>query len=163
MNDSTNSTSKWIYGGDFGASFGAGNTFINISPSVGYKINPNLTLGGGVIFQYTNESIELDTGILTGGMDEAFRYQDILYGGRVFLRSHFTEKLFFTTEGEIINLEAPETGQRYWEPAVWLGAGYTLKVSQGVGLNVMVLYNVTFQKETSPYASPLDVRFGFQL
>ncbi|WP_051203410.1 hypothetical protein [Hugenholtzia roseola] len=81
---------------------------------------------------------------------------------RLFCRK---EALFLReSEYEFINANLPTTDmgqERRWIQNLWAGAGYTLKVSEKLGLNILLLYNPLYDQNNSPYYSPWDIRVGF--
>lgn len=149
-------------GGDFGLSLGRTQTFINLSPLVGYKLNEKLSIGAGPVFQYWQDQvIYIDN-------QSGFQYQkkvsSMIYGGKGFGRLFLFKDFFANAEFEYISADLPiQEGltERRWIPAIWAGAGYMIKLNKKAGINIMALYNPIFDKQNSPYTSPFDVRVGF--
>lgn len=149
-------------GGDFGLSLGRTQTFINISPLVGYKLNEKFSVGAGPVFQYWQDQviyIDNQTG---------FQYQkevsSLIYGGKGFGRLFLFKDFFANAEFEYISANLPiQEGltERRWIPAIWAGAGYMIRLNDKAGINIMALYNPIFDRQNSPYTSPFDVRVGF--
>ena len=150
------------FGGDFGLSLGRTQTFINLSPLMGYKLNEKLSIGAGPVFQYWQDQviyINEQTGV---------QYQEnvssLIYGGKGFGRLFLFKDFFANVEFEYISANLPiqeRLTERRWIPALWMGAGYMIRLNKKAGINIMALYNPLFDKQNSPYTSPFDVRVGF--
>lgn len=153
---------RLYFGGDFGLSLGRTQTFINLSPLVGYKLNEKLSVGAGPVFQYWQDQV-IYINDQTG-----FQYQkkvsSLIYGGKGFGRLFLFKDFFANAEFEYISADLPiQEGltERRWIPAIWAGAGYMIRLTDKAGINIMVLYNPIFDQQDSPYTSPFDVRVGF--
>lgn len=150
------SFSERIYfGGGFGFSASNYATVLNLSPTAGYMFTNRLSGGVGVIYQYVNyKSIDLSTHN---------------YGGRLFSRYNITPQLFGYGEYEAINYEyATIVGnefstKRKLSPALFLGAGYFQPFGNRGGISLMLLFNVIYDDDNSPYPRPYVVRVGFNL
>ncbi len=153
---------RLYFGGDFGLSLGRTQTFINLSPLVGYKLNEKLSIGAGPVFQYWQDQV-VYINDQTG-----FQYQkkvsSLIYGGKGFGRLFLFKDFFANAEFEYISADLPiQEGltERRWIPAIWAGAGYMIRLNKKAGINIMALYNPLFDQQNSPYTSPFDVRVGF--
>jgi hypothetical protein len=153
---------RLYFGGDFGLSLGRTQTFINLSPLVGYKLNEKLSVGAGPVFQYWQDQV-IYINDQTG-----FQYQkkvsSLIYGGKGFGRLFLFKDFFANAEFEYISADLPiQEGltERRWIPAIWAGAGYMIRLNKNAGINIMALYNPIFDQQNSPYTSPFDVRVGF--
>jgi hypothetical protein len=153
---------RLYFGGDFGLSLGRTQTFINLSPLVGYKLNEKLSIGAGPVFQYWQDQV------VYINEQTGFQYQkkvsSLIYGGKGFGRLFLFKDFFANVEFEYISADLPiQEGltERRWIPAIWAGAGYMIKLNKNAGINIMALYNPLFDKQNSPYTSPFDVRVGF--
>ena len=153
---------RLYFGGDFGLSLGRTQTFINLSPLVGYKLNEKLSIGAGPVFQYWQDQV-VYINDQTG-----FQYQkkvsSLIYGGKGFGRLFLFKDFFANVEFEYISANLPiQEGltERRWIPAIWAGAGYMIRLTDKAGINIMALYNPLFDQQNSPYTSPFDVRVGF--
>lgn len=138
---------RFYAGGNIGLQFGTV-TFADISPLVGYKITPKLSVGVGATYQYYHYK------------DRNIDFTTDVYGGRVFGRYFFTDYLFGHAEYEYLNLEAFDFQRRRVDVnSVMAGGGYFQSFGGRAGLSAMLLYNFTPSMYT-PYANPI-FRIGF--
>jgi len=142
-------TDRLVYGGNLGLQFGT-TTFIDISPSIGYKLTPRLIPGVGASYQYFN--------------DKTFTpdYSTHVLGGRAFVDYYLMENLFAHVEYEYLTYEAfmLYTNTREWVnvSSYLVGGGYMQRVGPGVGFGITVLYNLN-ETEYSLYTNPI-IRIG---
>lgn len=148
-----NGGDKIYFGGGFGLSVGTSSTSINASPLVGYKITEKFSSGVGVIYQY----------IKYKKLDVQFNN----YGGSLFSRYQVTDNYFAHVEYERLSFEYPTGGSfaqieslRATNNAFFVGGGYRQPISRSVSFNAVVLYDLLYEEELSPYSSPLNVRAG---
>ncbi|MBN2273368.1 MAG: hypothetical protein JXR41_02860 [Bacteroidales bacterium] len=156
---------RLIYGGDFGLSFGT-NTYINISPYVGYRITNRLSAGLGPIYIY-----------------EKYKYYDLrtsTYGGKALMSFTVIKdigqylnigigNIIFHTENEVISIEKLyynvatmkyyNTEERIWIDNWLIGGGLNQPFGMRGGINIFILWDVT-QNDYSPHSNPI-VRLGF--
>lgn len=152
-------------GGDFGMTFGT-NTYINISPYVGYRITNRLSAGLGPIYIY-----------------ERYKYYDIktsTYGGKAIMSFIVLKdigqnlniglgNIMLHTENEILNIEKiyfdyniqryVNTQERVWIDNWLIGAGLNQSFGSRGGINLYILWDLT-QNQYSPYSNPV-VKIGF--
>lgn len=158
VDESSSFFDRVYFGGNFGAQFGTF-THIEASPIVGYMINPKLSAGVGVIYQYFRDKGSIQVG----------DYETNIYGGKLFSRYNLTNQLFAYTEYENINLDVINNTSRgfelgrAWVPAYFIGGGYFQPLGNRAGVMVMALYNVLYNPNRSPYNSPFVLRIGFTL
>ena len=146
---------KIYFGGGFGLSVGTGITSISASPLVGYRITDEFSAGVGVTYQYLKYKEP----------DAQFNN----FGWSLFSRYEFTDKYFSHIEYERLSFEYP-TGfltpdgdvesARGTNDAFFVGGGYRESLSRNSSFSVTVLYDLLYDEELSPYASPLNVRAG---
>ena len=146
---------KIYFGGGFGFSFGTVVTAISASPLVGYKITDSFSAGIGLTYQY----------IKYKNPDAQFNN----FGGSLFSRYQFTDKYFSHIEFERLSFEYP-TGfltpdgdiesRRSTNNAFFVGGGYREAISRSASFSLTVLYDLLYDEELSPYASPLSIRAG---
>jgi len=138
---------KMVYGGNVGASFANGNTFILAQPMVGYKVKPKTVLGTG--FTYIYQSIKyLNT-----------NYTSTAWGPILFARQNLLPQIFAHAEYQPINHEVyitPTKFERVWTQNAFIGGGLG-----GDGAQVYVLYNLLHDANNSYYESPWYIRIGF--
>jgi hypothetical protein len=150
--ETTDEQRKFFFGGNLGLVFG-NYTYINISPTVGYRLRPNLATGGGVVFEYVNDRT---------GFSE---YSTAIYGLKLFAQSILFENLILYGETNFLSMEKqyfdaannyPPDG-RFLLNVPWLGGGYYQKVGNG-GTFFMILFNMN-KTTNSPYP-PYEFRIG---
>jgi hypothetical protein len=137
---------RLYYGGNLGLQFGT-QTVIDINPIVGYRINPKLSAGIGIKYQYYKYK------------NIGYTYETNIYGGSVFGRYNVFDGLFAYTEYAIINLEAFDTRKRTDVFSWFVGGGYAQPLGSRASMNIMILYNLTETRYT-PYTNPI-FRVGF--
>lgn len=129
-----------FYGGYINLSFGS-YTVIGIEPMVGYRINPKLSAGIKVKYNY----IEDDR--------YAKSYTTSTYGGSIFGRYLVTPKFYAQVEAASSNYEffyLNGTSERDWVPFLLLGGGFIQPLSERTWLTVEILFDV-LQDDKSPY------------
>ncbi|MDQ3393680.1 MAG: hypothetical protein M3512_06155 [Bacteroidota bacterium] len=143
------------FGGNFNMQFGQV-TFIDISPLLGYMVTPRFSIGTGVTYQYLNY--------------RWLGYKTNIYGGRVFARRNIGQQFFAHTEFEALNVEFPKYVSptdhkwvREWVPGLLVGGGLFQPFGRRGGINLTALYNLTYVRGKSPYASPFIIRAGLVL
>lgn len=144
-------------GGNFGLQLGTNLTQIEISPAVGYMINNKASVGVGVIYQYFRARRQIQNSV--------YEFKSNIYGGKLFGRYNITDFLFGYAEYEHINLNTLNINsnemERAWVPGMFVGAGYFQAIGRRSGVNLMLLYNLTYDPIRSPYNSPFLLRLGF--
>ncbi|MDD4575842.1 MAG: hypothetical protein PHI36_05385 [Bacteroidales bacterium] len=143
-------------GGNLGLQFGT-YTAIDVSPILGYRFTENIAAGIGATYQYYRN-----------GRYTPANTTDI-YGGRVFVRYYFLEKLFLHGEAELINFKKIELvpgigtlqNERIWENNLFLGVGYRQLMGEFTSMHISILYNFN-QGPYSPFSNP-QIRIGFDV
>lgn len=123
---------KIYWGGNFGLAFGT-NSFVDISPRVGYRITEKLSAGIGLKYQYI------------GYNDPRSNYKESFsfYGGSIFSRYNLTDKLFLTGEYESLNIKNFWiTNFSNWTDFFLVGAGYHHNVGGFTSFYAQVMYDV---------------------
>lgn len=150
-------TERLYMGGNFGLQLGTNLTQIEISPAVGYMINNKASAGVGVIYQYFRARRLFQNSVV--------EIKSNIYGGKLFGRYNITDFLFGYAEYEHINLNTLNINsndvERAWVPGMFVGAGYFQSIGRRSGVNLMLLYNLTYDPIKSPYNSPFLLRLGF--
>ncbi|WP_338766896.1 hypothetical protein WAF17_04735 [Bernardetia sp. ABR2-2B] len=152
---------RLFFGGNFGASFG-NQTFIDVSPMVGYRITPRFSAGVGITYQY--QRINDRFGNLLG--------KQSIYGGRVFSRYNIANdflgvgNLFAHTEYETLfakysinNFNGTAEGTELF-PAFFIGGGFAFPIGNRSAFTISALYNPFYDEFNSLYTSPLQIRIG---
>ena len=138
-----------FFGGSFGIQFGT-QTYVELSPTIGYKITDRLSAGIGLKYIYYKVK------------DRNFTYSTNIYGGGPFTRFFVTDGLFLHAEFEVLNMEIPSlyTGyERKNITSVFLGGGYRQMIGDRSSLDLLLLYNIN-DNRNSPYINPI-IRIGF--
>ena len=144
-------------GGDFSIRFGSV-TSLAISPELTFKLNNIISPGVGVTYQYYH-LIDFDFSTRIYGY-KAFSFLSILqpFFGVVELDrlnlSYFVEEYDPFTK----TYSYYESG-RFWNTALFVGAGVNLKFGSRGGSRISILYDLNHSSK-SPYSNPL-FRFGF--
>jgi len=143
---------RLFLGGDFGLSFGT-TTYIRIAPLVGYRVNPDFSVGVSPSYQYWKYSFP------GGSIDQS------IYGGSTFARQFLFESVFVQAEFELLNLEAASRSReslldrRVNVPMFFVGAGYSQRTQNGSGFFIGVFYDL-IQDINSPYLDDITFRMG---
>lgn len=152
--------SRLFFGGNFGARFGS-NTFVNLSPQVGYRFSEYFAAGAGV-----NCIASALTVRATGGSRlyrESFGYA----GLNTFARVYPMRSLFLSAQPEYnyswgrvryFNGQPDVKSPGAFVPCLLLGAGAVLPSGRG-SLIAMVQYDVA-GSDRSPYGRNPFVSFG---
>jgi hypothetical protein len=140
---------KFFFGGNIGLQFGY-YSYVNISPVTGYRISERFNAGLGITYIY-----------MSAGPNEAH-----LYGGKVFGQGMIWNGIFGHLEYEIINYpNILITGGlgRNNANAIFIGPGYQQNFGRRSFSQIMLLYNVIYDRNNSPYSTPFAFRvmFGF--
>jgi len=143
---------RMFFGGSFGMSFGD-YTYINLSPLVGYKLTPSLSVGAGVIYQYSKIKY--------------YDYSSNMFGGRLMGIAKVYGPLFAQIEYEYLNYDSfgyysgEELRRNY--NSVFAGGGLAQPISKNMYFTAIALYNLTYSINsyyTLPYDSPWVFRVG---
>lgn len=128
-----------FFGGYLNLSFGS-YTVIGIEPMIGYKINPKLSAGVKVRYDYIKDD--------RSGRD----YTTSTYGGSIFGRYSVTPKFYAQAEVASYNYEYfyVSGSDRDWVPFLFLGGGFVQPLGERSWLNIQVLFDV-LQDNASPY------------
>lgn len=154
-------TERLAFGGEMtfymGASSYINGTVTNISlcPFVGYRLNPDLTIGIGPNYQYW-------------GFRNSFQIvRDHYFGGRIFARHEIGKMFFLHAEYEIYNLETYSTigglGRRNVDLAS-IGGGYKNNFGGDFGYYyVMILFDFlqNVYSQQVYFTAPIIIKAGF--
>jgi hypothetical protein len=130
---------KVKFGMGFGLSF-IGGTNISLSPNLSYPLTRNISVGGGLQFNYAAlKNIQKTTTI---GANALLYYTPVrkLLTSLEFSELHVNRNLLLT-----------DTKDQFWESALFIGLGYQLTPKIAFGAK----YNVLYNKNKSIYSSPL--------
>jgi hypothetical protein len=149
-----NLKSRLYFGGGFGLQFGY-MTLIEVSPLVGYKVTPKLSVGLSPTYKYYKyndyygKNLDLKTNV---------------WGGSIFTRYFIFENVFAHVEYETLlyNTQTPgypETKQQF--NSFFVGGGYNQRIGGNSGMYILLLWNLNDTPD-SPYINPI-VRVGFSV
>jgi len=162
----TSKTDFWSrtrFGGNFGAGFSNGFSYVNVSPRMYYLATEKLWLGTGLTFIWSKDNYYLPP------FDQQFVYglnfsaQYMLFGP-LFLQAEYEPLSFERYTGGL----DPNSGrfvvtgeERVWINSLFLGGGISQPIGGRGRLFVSVLYNVTWSNSLdSYYGSPWVFRIG---
>lgn len=145
------SVERLLLGGSLGASIGDV-IFVDVSPTVGYRLTDLMRVGAGFTYRYQNDRRPF-----------GFGKQRVL-GGRAWVQHDLFFGFFAHAEYE--NLSSRWEGndgsifqQRY--PMVMLGGGYSMELGEKSVTQIQILYPVSLNPGQSLYFFPIDVRINF--
>ncbi len=134
---------KFYYGGYLDLVFGS-YTAVGIEPLIGYKINPRLSLGTIVTYEYIR-----DNGY------SGYNYKASNYGASIFARYRVIQQFYLHSEFKEMNYDSyylMGQNNRIWVPFLLVGGGYSQPISQNIWMNTQILFDV-LQNENSPYSN----------
>jgi hypothetical protein len=143
-----------LYGGTFGAFFGP-QTYIELSPKVGYKAKEKLVLGAGINYIYFSMR------------DFGQKFVTHIYGPSVFAQYALVSGLFAYGEFNAFSVATynplpPYAAERIWIGSAPFGLGY-YSGGEMKGVYLSVLYDL-INDPASPYYNggmPILLRVGF--
>lgn len=131
-------------------------TFFEFSPVVAYKFPRIISIGAGPAYIYNRDRIRQIN--LSG------------WGGKVFSRAQLTRWFYAYTEYQGINNQYitgynsttnKVTKSKEFVDSWFLSLGINLRVTKRHGINLQALYDVLYNKSTSPYYGAWTYRIGF--
>ena len=141
---------RGYFGGGLGLSGGTGYFYFALNPIVGYMFTPNFSAGTGINYSsttYTNISPSRSVN---------------QYGISPFLRYNF-DQLFMYGEYNYLSSNFINSTDRRFIDRLLLGIGYSQPLGNRGAVNVVALYDVLYQQNVSPFASPWVFRAFFTL
>lgn len=145
---------KIALGGNLGLQFGKV-TFIDISPTITYRVTDNFQVGTGFIYQFIRFR-----DYYYAGQD----YKTYIVGGKVFTRYFIWQDLFLHAEYQLLNLEGWDIGIGYHRTNVnigLVGGGYRQAIGTNSFLYISILYDF-IGDPNSPYINPIT-QVGFSI
>jgi hypothetical protein len=131
-------------------------TFFEFSPVVVYNFPRIISIGTGPAYIYNRDRINQIN--LSG------------WGGKVFSRAQLTKWFYAYTEYQGINNQYISginsstnevTKSKEYVDSWFLSLGVNIRISKRHGINMQALYDVLYNKETSPYYGAWTYRIGF--
>jgi len=152
--------SRLFFGGNFGARFG-NNTFVNLSPQVGYRLTERFALGGGI------NCIASSLTFRAAGGARLYRESFGYAGLNTFARVYPMRSVFLSAQPEYnyswgrvryFNGQPDVKSPGAFVPCLLVGAGTVIPSGRG-SLIAMLQYDVA-GNERSPYGRNPFVSFG---
>ncbi len=132
--------SKMYFGGYANMSFGS-YTVIGVQPLVGYKLTPKFSIGGKVSYEYIKDKRYLED------------YTTSNYGASVFSRLRILPTFYGHVEFSSMSYDlydAEGNNSRKWVPFLYVGGGYSQRLTKNSYLNAQILFDV-INSDNSPY------------
>ncbi len=148
-------SSKIFVGGDFGGGYSTYNSYIQITPIIGYDLTQRIQIGSRLTYMHQ-------------WYQDGFgnKYNSNIYGGSLFLRYIFWKSLYVQTEYEILSVPdyySVDANATRTVKSLFAGLGFIQPIGDSAFITESVLYNF-LDNEYSPYSNPLiRVGFGFYL
>ena len=152
---------------NFGFAFGSNTLYLNVSPTVGYRILEGWDAGFGINYIYSS----------TKASPGFYGYTSDTWGGNLFTRYLIKEPFFVIAQYEFLgtkySVEAPNNGNispdREYYDAFLAGGGVMQPIGRNGAFVLSVLYNFNYDSNdpygngpyTSPYAITAGVMVGF--
>jgi len=133
--------SSFYYGGYINLIFGS-YTAIGIEPLIAYKINPRLSAGAILTYEYVSDN-----------RYPGYTYNGSNYGASIFGRYRVIPQFYLHAEYKEMKYDSYNSidNQSYWVPFLFLGGGYSQQISRNTWMNTQLLFDV-IQNEHSPYS-----------
>lgn len=150
--DENSSLKERIFtGGNFGLSFGTV-TYIEVSPTLGYRFTNKLSVGTGISYRYRKDK-RFNPDLITND-----------YGGNVFVQYNVYAPFYVKVEYEFLSYETIFVRReliRESYNSFLVGGGVSQPLGNNAALNFSVLYNLSYSTLTpGPYRSPWIIRGG---
>jgi hypothetical protein len=136
--------------------FNRSSTFFEFSPVLAYKFPRIISIGAGPAYIYNRDRVQRIN--LSG------------WGGKVFSRAQLMKWIYAYTEYQGINnqyisnidLSTNEiTKSKEYVDSWFLSMGVNIRITKRHGINFQALYDVLYNKDTSPYFGAWTYRVGF--
>ncbi len=154
---------KLSFGGNLGLQFGT-YTAIDIQPRIYYAVTEKLSVGIGGTYSYYKYSNSTPNPYFRG-------YSNNVYGfnALTFFQPLDDMPIILQAEYESLNWGAAYVNQntneiyteRIWSNNLFLGGGIMSKFGEKSAAFFLILYNVTYNPNTSYYSQPYVIRVGF--
>lgn len=157
---------RLVYGGGFGMQFGSV-TLLDLSPTIGYRVTDQLTLGTGISYKYNHiKDYTLDQNSGTW-----YEYNSNVFGGSIWGRYYLLRNIFAHAEVEQLRINYNYTSVNFTTPtnikngvdvtSVLVGGGYRQPLGRNVFFNILILFNLN-ETEFTPYNNPI-IRAGISV
>lgn len=144
--------SPWFVGGMIGGGFSSNNSYVELSPLIGYHVTPAFDVGSRITYIYRGYRY------YSGGP----KYNSHIYGASLFGRYRFLKFLMAHVEyAGLSNQWYDVNGEstRQWVNSLFIGGGLYQSMGGRGFATITILYDV-FEDPYSPYNNPL-IRIGF--
>ena len=155
--------SKLMYGGGLSLNFGT-NTFINVSPQVGYPLTDNLIAGGGYQYTYAKFTVGFTGSGFRQLPDPISR---TIHGPNIFGNFFFLDNFVVGAQYEVLQhdailfdpITAEVTEERRWTPVLFLQGGISSDIGRNgramFGMRVNLLHDnfSPYSQEFMPFAT----------
>lgn len=145
---------RLAYGGELSMFFGT-TSYVNLSPFIGYRINPDITVGLGPSYQYWSQRF-------AAGPNGVNRTH--IYGGRIFVRHELGRSFFMHAEYEVLNLQDYIVGfgiGRVNVDMAGVGIGYKSAFTESSYYYIMALFDFIQDPRSIYPLSPIVFKVGF--
>ena len=157
---------RLVYGGNFGLAFGS-QTLIDLSPTIGYRLSSQFTIGTGITYKYS----QIKDYTLDMNTSKWYDYSSNVFGGSLWARYHIIENVFAHAELEQLQINYNYTSVEGSVPtkinnnvgvtSILVGGGYRQPIGNRVYFNILLLYNLN-ETDFSPYKNPI-IRAGISI
>lgn len=158
---SSDFASRLWYGGGLALGFSGyngGNVFsFGLSPMVGYKIVPALSVGPRVSFLFTSVKVPGYKAVGLFDVDAGLFARVKVFRG-LFIQGEATNEWY---QEPIFYGDFTTGKERRDRLNTRLGAGWNFGSGQGAGSEIGVFYNFTVANDLDTYQNPMEYRFGF--
>jgi hypothetical protein len=135
-----------FFGGNLGLQFG-GQTYVNLSPTMGYRLTNAVSVGVGVSYIY----------------QKVFNISRTHYGVNTFARVNITDQFFGMAQYERLSVDVGVEGRRVGLSSMLVGGGIQQPLGGNAVASFTVLYNLSYKEGNSLYNSPLVIGGGITL
>ncbi len=124
---------------------------LSLSGSIGYKFTNFLSAGVGLNYLYEKNS--------------TFDFSTNAYGGRAFLRGKTQQGIVGSVEYDTYLISTSAGAEEQWLRSALIGGGYSQQLNNGLSMNILLFYNLTFQAENDFYRTEfvprIEVLYNF--
>lgn len=131
---------------------------LEFAPGVGYRVFDFLIVEAGVNYSYTEQFFS------NASNDKQYA---TLFGPRVGIKGNIYGQFYGLAEYQLQSFRLKQrvngtvtTFEKSSENLMYLGAGYTNNFGQGVGFYTDFVFDVLYDRVTSPRSTPYSIRFG---
>ena len=147
---------RLVFGGDASISFGTA-TFIYLAPSVGYRVNNDLVVGAGYIYQYAR--INRVYNYATQSFQSFDDPGNTIHGPKAFFNYRFLESFYVGSQFEYLNHDFGFYDRNnnfrvdnLWTPVWFVEAGFSQPIGRKGFAVIGIRYNLLDDIQ-SPYAT----------